>query len=802
MKITYDWLKDYLQTNNTEKLLLSKLTDIGLEVESIEDSSIDLDKFLVAKIVTAEKHPNADRLKVCNVDIGNKKIVEVVCGASNAKDGLLTIYAPPGAIIPKNNMKLSVTKIRNITSYGMLCSESELNLSDESEGIIELEKNKYDKKVGKKYFDKVSSKLIDLSITPNRPDCLGVKGIARDLSAAGFGKLKADKNKNLKFKGDSKINVKILKEKNQGCLAFGSCLIKNVKNVESPNWLKDKLISVGQKPISAIVDVTNYIMLDSNRPLHAYDADKINKGIIVRNSKNGEKFKALNNKEYKLQEGMCVISDNSGVLGLGGIIGGTTTGTDFNTKNVLIESAYFTPRSIRKTSKILNIDTDAKFRFERGIDPLSIKKGLIMAAQLIKDICGGDINKIDIQNIYKFKDTNIIFEINSFHKIAGFKMSRKAIVKILNDLGFEVKGNKNQLKLKVPSWRPDITQEIDVVEELMRIYGYDKIKQIEPIKDRKKPTLNKKQKLFHFLQRAIASKGYREVITWSFTDSKINDLFKSDNEDIKIINPISSDLNVLRNSILTNLIIHLNKNLNRDFKDLLLFEIGPVFHGSNPGEQETVIGGLRSGKIDRLSWIEKERNVDIFDVKKDVFQTLVEAGYDRSKFFVDNKAPNYYHPGKAGRVFLNKGKDKVAAYFGEIHPAIIKKMNIKTDSLMSFEIFLDNLKETKKTLKDQKTKYLISDFQKSERDFAFIIDKNFDTQALIDIILNTDRELIKDVNIFDVYEGEKIPNDKKSIALNVNIQSMHKPLNETNLEKLNNLIIFNVEKKTGAKIRS
>ena len=802
MKITYDWLKDYLQTNNTEKLLLSKLTDIGLEVESIEDSSKDLDKFLVAKIVTAEKHPNADRLKVCNVDIGNKKIVEVVCGASNAKDGLLTIYAPPGAIIPKNNMKLSVTKIRNITSYGMLCSESELNLSDESEGIIELEKNKYDKKVGKKYFDKVSSKLIDLSITPNRPDCLGVKGIARDLSAAGFGKLKADKNKNLKFKGNSKINVKILKEKNQGCLAFGSCLIKNVKNVESPNWLKDKLISVGQKPISAIVDVTNYIMLDSNRPLHAYDADKINKGIIVRNSKNGEKFKALNNKEYKLQEGMCVISDNSGVLGLGGIIGGTTTGTDFNTKNVLIESAYFTPRSIRKTSKILNIDTDAKFRFERGIDPLSIKKGLIMAAQLIKDICGGDINKIDIQNIYKFKDTNIIFEINSFHKIAGFKMSRKAIVKILNDLGFEVKGNKNQLKLKVPSWRPDITQEIDVVEELMRIYGYDKIKQIEPIKDRKKPTLNKKQKLFHFLQRAIASKGYREVITWSFTDSKINDLFKSDNKDIKIINPISSDLNVLRNSILTNLIIHLNKNLNRDFKDLLLFEIGPVFHGSNPGEQETVIGGLRSGKIDRLSWIEKERNVDIFDVKKDVFQTLVEAGYDRSKFFVDNKAPNYYHPGKAGRVFLNKGKDKVAAYFGEIHPAIIKKMNIKTDSLMSFEIFLDNLKETKKTLKDQKTKYLISDYQKSERDFAFIIDKNFDTQALIDIILNTDRELIKDVNIFDVYEGEKIPNDKKSIALNVNIQSMHKPLNETNLEKLNNLIIFNVEKKTGAKIRS
>jgi len=802
MKITYDWLKDHLQTNNSEKLLLSKLTDIGLEVESIEDTSTDLDKFIIAKIVKVKKHPNADRLKVCNVDIGNEEIVEVVCGASNAKDGLLTIYAPPGAIIPKNNMKLSVTKIRNVTSYGMLCSEAELNLSNESEGIIELEKNKHDKKIGKKYFGNKSSKLIDLSITPNRPDCLGVIGIARDLSAAGFGKLKVDKNKSFKLKGNNKINVKISKEKNQGCLAFGSCLIQNVKNVESPGWLKDKLISVGQKPISAIVDITNYIMLDLNRPLHAYDADKINKGITVRNSKNGETFKALNNKEYKLSEGMCVISDKSGVLGLGGIIGGITTGTEFSTKNVLLESAYFTPRSIRKTSKLLNIDTDAKYRFERGIDPLSIEKGLIRAAQLIKEICGGDINKIDIQNISKYKDSHIKFDINSFYKTAGFKLSTKVAVKILSNLGFGVKSNKEILKLKIPSWRPDITQEIDVIEELMRIYGYDKIQQIEPIKDRRKPTLNKAQKLFHFLQRAVAAKGYREVITWSFTDSKVNDLFKSNNKDIQIINPISSDLNVLRSSILSNLIFNLNKNLNRDFKDLLLFEIGPVFYGSNPGEQETVIGGLRSGKIDRLSWIEKERNVDIFDVKRDVFQTLVEAGYDRSKFFVDDKTPNYYHPGKSGRVFLDKGKDKVAAYFGEIHPSIIKKMNIKTDSLMVFEIFLDNLRETKRSLKDQKIKYSISDFQKSERDFAFIIDKNFDTQELIDIIFNTDKELIKDVNIFDVYEGEKIPNDKKSIALNVNIQSMHKPLKEKDLEKLNNLIIINVEKKTGAKIRS
>ena len=802
MKITYDWLKDHLQTNKPEKLLLSKLTDIGLEVESIEESSSDLDKFIVAKIIKAEKHPNADRLKVCKVDIGNNKPVEVVCGASNAKDGLLTIYAPPGAIIPKNNIKLSVTKIRNVTSYGMLCSEAELNLSNESDGIIELLKKEYNEKVGKKYFKKKLSNLIDLSITPNRPDCLGVRGIARDLAAAGFGKFKINKNKKTYLKGNKKIKVKILKEKHQGCIAFGSCLIKNVKNAESPKWLKDKLVSIGQKPISAIVDVTNYIMFDLNRPLHAYDADKINKGIVVRNSKSGEKFQALNNKEYKLDKGMCVISDEKGVLGLGGIIGGTTTGTEFSTKNVLLESAYFSPRSIRKTSKELNIDTDAKFRFERGIDPFSIEEGLIKAAQLIQKICGGEINKIDIQSVSKFKDNIIKFEIDSFQKISGFKLSSKTMIKILNDLGFSVKKNKNFLSLKVPSWRPDISQEIDVIEELMRIYGYNKIKQIDPLKLRNEPTLNKSQKLFHFLQRAVAAKGYKEAITWSFTDSKINDLFKSNYKDIEIINPISSDLNVLRNSIFSNLVLYLNKNLNRDIKDLSIFEIGPIFYGPNPGEQETVIGALRSGKIDRLSWIDKERDVDIFDIKKDVFKTLVEAGYDRTKFFVDDRTPNYYHPGKSGRIFLNKGKEKVAAYFGEIHPSIIKKMNIKTESLVGFEIFVDNLNEIKKSFKDQKTKYLVSDFQKSERDFAFIIDKNYDTQELINFIFNTDKDLIKDVNIFDVYEGEKIPMDKKSIALNVTIQSMNKPLNDNDLENLNKLIIDNVEKKTGAKIRS
>tara|TARA_A100001011_G_scaffold395271_1_gene489797 strand:- start:1540 stop:3948 length:2409 start_codon:yes stop_codon:yes gene_type:complete len=802
MKITFDWLKDHLNTNLNEEKLLEQLTNIGLEVEGIEKLSAGNELFKVAQIIKIKKHPNADRLNVCEVDIGEKKSKKVVCGADNAREGLITIYAPPGAIIPKTKTKLVIAKIRGITSYGMLCSESELNLSDESDGIIELLSSKYKKIIGKSYFTQSNLNLIDLSITPNRPDCLGVRGIARDLAASGFGMLKKITEKKNKSKIKQNLNVRINKEKTQGCSAFGSCYITNVKNTESPQWLKDKLVSIGQKPISAIVDITNYVMFDINRPLHAYDADKIEKGIIVRNSKLGEQFTALDNKNYKLDSGMCVISDNKGVLGLGGIIGGVRSGTEFNTKNVLLEAAYFNPRSIRTTAKKLNLDTDAKFRFERGIDPLSIEDGLNKAASLIKEICGGEISKIDMQKIGVYKNKNIKFDPHLFEKITGFKIPNIEMLKILEDLGFKIKKDRKHLKLTVPPWRPDILQEVDIIEELVRISGYEKIKMIDPIKDRNKSTLTKSQKLFHFLQRAIASKGYLEAITWSFTDSKYNDYFKDKNKEIKIINPISSELGVLRNSIFPNLIMYLSKNLDRGFKDLSIFEIGPIFTGSNPGEQSIVICGLSAGKKHRLSWIDKERNIDVFDIKRDVIQTLVEAGYNSYKFFIDSETPNYYHPGKSGRLFLNKEKDKVAAYFGEIHPNIKKKIDIKTESIVGFEIFLDNLKLPKKTLNSQKTKFVVSDYQKSERDFAFIINKDVSSQDLINAVSNVDQDLISNIKVFDVYEGENIPQHQKSIAISVTIQSSEKTLNDNDLEKINKLIIETVENKTGAKIRS
>ena len=801
MKITFDWLQDHLKTSLKEKYLLEQLTNIGLEVESVESLSAESELFKVAKIIKTEKHPNADRLKVCDVDVGEKEFKKVVCGAANAKEGLITVYAPPGAIIPKTKTRLVTAKIRGVTSHGMLCSESELNLSNDSDGITELS-TKYKKSIGKNYFSKSKSNLIDLSITPNRPDCLGIRGIARDLAAAGFGKLLELKEKKIKSKFKQSLKVKINKEKNQGCNAFGSCLIVNVKNTESPQWLKDKLISIGQKPISAIVDITNYVMFDINRPLHAYDADKIEKGIIVRNSNAGEAFTALDNKNYKLEKGMCVISDHKGVLGLGGIIGGTRSGTELDTKNILLESAYFDPRSIRNTSKKLNLDTDAKFRFERGIDPLSIETGLNKAALLIKEICGGEISKIDIQKIKNHKSQIIKFEINLFERISGFKISTKEMIKILENLGFKIKKEKKYLKLTVPSWRPDISQEIDIVEELVRISGYDKIGTVDPIKERSKSTLTQTQKLFHFLQRSIASKGYLEAITWSFTDSNYNNNFRGDEKEIKIVNPISSELGVLRNSIFSNLTMYMSKNLDRGFKDISIFEIGPVFKGSNPGQQNTVVCGLSAGKKNRLSWIDNERNVDVFDVKKDVVQTLVEAGYNSDKFFIDSETPNYYHPGKSGRLFLSSEKNQVAAYFGEMHPSILKAIDIKTESLVGFEIFLDNLKIPKKKLNDQKTNFVVSDYQKSERDFAFLVNKDVSSQSLINVISLVDNKLISNIKVFDVYEGNNIPENQKSIAISVTIQSSEKTLNDSDLEKINKSIIEAVENKTGAKIRS
>ena len=793
MKFTKDWLSDHLSTSKSEKQIIEKLNGIGLEVEKVEPVKNELSNFIVAKIIKANKHPNADRLKLCDVDIGTKETIKVVCGAPNAQDGLLTIYAPPGSTIPKNGMKLEVSKIRGETSYGMLCSEAELKLSNESEGIIALSQ-KYSDSIGDTYFkNKNNNNVIELSVTPNRPDCLGVRGIARDLYACGYGNLKEIKKIKFNKKSKHNLKIKIEKSKNQACSIFGSCLIKNISNKQSPSWLKERILALGLRPISAVVDITNYVMFDLNRPLHAYDLDKIKNSITVRNSKKGEILKALDNKTYTLKENMCVISDDEGALGLGGIIGGVRSGTELDTKNILIESAYFDPSITRKTSKELEINSDAKFRFERGIDPQSVKEGLEMAAKLITEICGGEVSNFDIQETQKFKKKIIKFNSNLVSKTIGIKINEKNIIKILTRLGFETKKKNKLIEIQVPTWRPDIFGEIDLVEEIIRILGFDNINSIEPEKIRIKPTLNFYQKHFHLAQRSVASKGYYETITWSFSDDKINDKFKEGLKTIKIINPISSELSVLRNSLYPNLIYYMEKNLNRGFTDQSLFEIGPVFTGKKPGDQITIICGVRKKQYDDQNNF-GEKNINVFDIKKDLIQSLIELGLERDEMLIEDISPSYYHPGISGTI-SSKNEKSLLAYFGQLHPKIINET-------FGFEIFLDNLVQFKQSNKKINKSLVLSDFQKSDRDFAFLISKNINAQQLVDAIKNTDTSMIKKINIFDVYEGENIPSDKKSIALKVTIQSDKKTLNDNELKDISNRIIKSVEEHTGAQLRS
>ncbi len=800
MIITIPWLKEHLQTKANEAKIIDKLTNIGLEVENIKENSGELSDFKVAKILKVEKHPNADKLKVCDVSLGDNKIIKVVCGAPNAKDGLVTIYAPPGAIIPKTKFQLKIAKIRGVESRGMLCSENELNLSDESTGIVEL-KNK-EKEIGKSYFKSKSEKALDISITPNRADCLGVRGIARDLASSGLGNLVKLKKKAFKQNLKQPIKVSISKDKNQGCLSFGSCFIKNITNKESPEWLKNKILALGLKPISAVVDITNYVMFDLNRPLHAYDANKIDKEIIVRNSREGEEFQGLDNEKYKLKKEMCVITDKSSILGLGGIIGGTKTSTELDTRNILLESAYFLPSSIRKTARELNINTDAKYRFERGIDPNSVKEGLEIATALIIKICGGVASKFVITGQSSHKNKDINFNIKKFEELIGVSISISEADKILSSLGFKVKKTRKSLKVQIPSWRPDISQDVDLIEELIRIKGFNQIKVIEPEKRREKETLNFKQRLFHLSQRALASKGYMETVTWSFTDSNIDKQFSKGEKEIKIYNPISSDLDVLRRSIFSNLSIHLKKNQDRGYGDLSFFEIGPTFSGKNPGEQQVVVGGIKSGQVNRKSWSEKARNIDVFDVKSDALRTLIELGLEEKNLFISDFTKSSYHPGRSGSINLKSDKGPLLAYFGELHPAIVKNLDFKDKNIFGFEIFLKNIPQPNKKTRLTKVNYTFSDFQKSERDFAFLIDKSFKVGLLERLIKEVDVNIIRKVVAFDIFEGENIPKDKKSVAINVTLQALDKTLNEKDLDKVSQKIIEVVKEKTGAIIRS
>ena len=623
MKFTISWLKEHLETKALNEEIINKLTAIGLEVEEVQDASALYGDFLIAQVVDEEKHPNADKLKLCKVDIGSK-VIDVVCGAPNVVKGMKVVYAPPGAVIPVNQMKLKVAKIRGVESSGMLCSEYELGISDSHDGIIHMPENS---NVGGLYIDQMNLNdvMIEIGITPNRQDCLGVYGIARDLAAAGIGELKEIKLPKFKTVGKNPINILFEETSDQKnyCSAFGSCYIKNVKNCESPQWLKDKLSSIGLKPISALVDITNYILFDYNRPLHVYDADKISGDIVIRSAKKDEIFLGLDDKEYTLSERMCVIADEKQPLGLGGILGGSLSACNTNTTNVLLESALFIPANIASTGRKLFIDSDARYRFERGVDPNSLNIGIDRAANLIQEICGGEISESQICGTIPNNEHIISFDLLKNTNRLGVEIDQSEIESMLKKLGIKTTSKKDNLICTIPSWRHDIHGEADLSEEVIRLKGFDAIP-VLPVRTEKRineKILSDSYKNTLRSKRFLAHRGSNELITWSFTSSK-DSKFYIDDQKLEIQNPISEELDILRPSLIPNLINAVKKNSSRGFESFSLFEVGNQFFSDQSGDQKNIACGLRAGIKFEKSWRTEKTHYDTYDVKDDIL-TLI-----------------------------------------------------------------------------------------------------------------------------------------------------------------------------------
>ena len=799
MKFTLSWLKDHLDTSADILIISETLTNIGLEVEHIEDRAKEFKDFTVAKVISAKKHPDADRLKVCIVEsiLGN---FQVVCGAPNAKAGMMGIFAPENSYIPGTKVNLKKSEIRGIESCGMLLSERELGISDEHDGIIELEG---DYKIG----DLASSlfgfddPLIEINITPNRSDCLSIRGVARDLAAAGLGTLKELKIN--RVKGDYKSSLKWVrkfdKEESHLCAGVSGRFFKNVKNIESPGWLKRRLVSIGLRPISALVDITNFITFDLGRPLHVYDADKISGNLMMRKAKQNEKCKTLDEKEYSLSSEMVVISDDKNLHGIGGLMGGFESGCSLETKNVFLEVALFDPISITKTGRKLNLKSDARYRFERGIDPTSIEWGVDIATQMIVSLCGGEVSEIVTDSIENKQLKKIIYDTNLTQNLGGILIDIKEQINILERLGFKSKLVKeSNIEIIIPSFRPDIDGAADIVEEIIRIYGFEKIKPISlsKITHQNKEILDPRLKNFYKSKRLIANRGYLETVTYSFMDSREADLVTTGNT-VKINNPISSDLNTLRPSTFPNLLNAINLNISKLYTSGKLFEVGPNFHGINDDDQMMVASGIQYGLSKTLSWNNEKRLADIYDVKSDIFYVLEQLSVPVSNLQHEVLQNKIYHPGKSAQLRLGKN---IIANFGEISPLILKKFDIKI-KVSGFEIFLDQLDQFQLKKSSTKKAYDNNPLQLVERDFAFLFPTNINGADIINKIKKIDKKIIISVIIFDIFEGNKLPDNKKSIAIKVTLQPQVKTFTDKEIENFSNKIIDLISKSFDGELR-
>jgi phenylalanyl-tRNA synthetase beta chain len=797
MKFTLNWLHDHLETDASLEAIVDTLTLIGLEVEELVDPSALFENFEVAEILATEPHPDADKLQICTVKSGSGE-QKLVCGAPNARAGLKGILAQQGAVIPSNGMVLGKAKIRGVESNGMMCSGAELGLSGDHDGIIELDAGV---KIGTSAAQALgqTDPMIEIAITPNRPDCLGVRGIARDLAAAGLGTLKADVA--APIQGDTKSGVAINVE-GDTCPVFAGCLIEGVKNQASPAWLQTRLRAIGLNPISALVDITNYISYDRGRPLHVYDADKVSGAVTARQAKSGESFVALDEQTYELTPADCVIVDEQGVLGLGGIMGGMESGSSLETTNVLVESAWFDAIAIAMSGRHHHIESDARYRFERGVDPASVETGLNLAVQMIVDICGGTPQAPTMGGQVPRPETKVDFDPARVQQLTGLRVEESEMQRILEALGFGVEAGKTWT-VSVPSWRPDVAAGLQssahIVEEITRIYGLQEVPST-PLPKRAgvaRPTLTLAQRRAGLMRRALAGRGMVEALTWSFVSEAQANLFHVA-DGLKLANPISSELSHMRPSLLPGLLDALQRNSDRGAQSLALFELGNEFLAPEPGAQRFVGAGVRAGLATPKNWQSRAASVDAYQARGDAQAALAACGVDASALQVLPPQSDSYHPGRSG-ILARNPKQPMAA-FGEVHPAILQAFGI-TLPVVAFEVYPDTVPAPKGSGSPARSALDLSNLQSLRRDFAFEVEAQVEAAQLVRAAKGADKKLISEVRVFDAFEGGNLAEGVKSIALEVTLQPKDQTLTDADIEAVSEKITGAVEKATGGKLR-
>lgn len=810
MKFTLSWLKDHLDTTASLDEIVDTLTRIGFEVEHVDNPGERLKAFTIARVVEAKPHPNADRLRVCVVDLGQGAPVQVVCGAPNARTGMVSVFSPPGTYIPGKNITIAEGVIRGVESKGMLCSEAELELSTDHDGIIDLPA---DAPVGTPYatYAGLDDAVVEINLTPNRPDATSVFGIARDLAAAGLGTLRLQATPSLAAQGAVGLSVRLDLAPEDAHLApaFALRRVRGVRNGQSPDWLRRRLTAIGLRPINALVDVTNYLTFDRGRPLHVFDANKVDGDLVVRRARAGEDLLALDGRTYRLDPDVLVIADDSGPESIAGIMGGETSGCDESTTDVLIESALWDPLHVARTGRRLAINTDARYRFERGVDPAFCLPGLDLAMALVVDLCGGTPSEVVVAGHVPEPDRRIVFPWSEVARLTGLEVPQTDMARGLERLGFALSGDEgdnNRVFVRVPTWRPDVHGKADLVEEVVRLAGLDRIAPRPLLRAEAavpRPVLTLLQKRTRLARRALSGSGLLEAVTWSFVAHDKAVLFGGGRDELALANPIASDLSDMRPSLLPGLIAAGERNARRGQGDVALFEVGQVFRGAGETDQRIAAAGLRRGTA-RVSgagrqWGEKTANVTVFDAKADALTLLSALGVAVGGLQIVSGGPDYLHPGRCGT--LQFGPKAIIGHFGEIHPAVLDAFDAG-GPLVCFELTLDALPNPKTKPTKSKGKLDLAELMPVERDFAFVVDRAVAAADIMKAMQAAERTLVTRLSVFDVYEGPGVPDGQKSVAVTATLQPRDKSLTDADLDAVAQRIVAEVGKKTGATLRA